>query len=155
MVGLRHLATLVANPGVEIPALALTDPEGVATASSSPQPVVDDEALRQYRARLRDLRVRIDEAEELGQHDRVAALRSESAWLLHEVRTSTGLGGRPRQFADGGERARVAVGKAIRRAVDRIYAADTVIGEELRACVETGAVCRYQPVDVDELRPPP
>ncbi len=45
----------------------------------------------------------------------------------------------------GPERARVAVGKAIRRALARITDADAVIGEHLRQTVHTGARCSYWP----------
>lgn len=148
MVGLHHLATLVANPGVDIPAVDLAAPDQkAAPAGQAPQPVLDEEALRQYRVRLRDLADEIDEAEVLGDGERVTALRSERDWLLRELETSTGLGGRTRHFADNSERARIAVGRAIRRALERVTAVDAVIGEELRACVETGVRCCYRPAD--------
>lgn len=86
-------------------------------------------------------------AEVAGDEDRATALRSEQGWLRGQIETCTGLGGRERHFADGSERARIAVGKAIRRAIERIAAADTVIGAELRAGVETGARCCYRTAD--------
>ncbi len=148
LVGLRHLATLVANPGVDIPAVQLVGPT---RRSSGPepgrQPVLDQEALRQYRSRLRTLADDIREADLRGDGERAAELQSEADWLLHEVEAATGLGGRPRHFTDDSERARIAVGKAIRRALERVSAADAVIGEELRACIETGVHCCYRPVD--------
>jgi hypothetical protein len=55
------------------------------------------------------------------------------------------LGGRTRAFPDQPERARVAVGKAIRRALARITEADAVIGEHLRQTVHTGVRCSYWP----------
>ena len=45
----------------------------------------------------------------------------------------------------GPERARVAVRKAIKRAVDRIADADPVIGGELLSAVNTGYSCCYRP----------
>ena len=145
MVGIHHLATLVANPGVDIPALDLAEPDHAEAPDVTPQPVLDEEARRQYRSRLRELAAQIKNAEALGDAERVDALRAEADWLLHEVETNTGLGGRSRHFADSSERARVAVGKAIRRALERISAADAVIGSELRECVETGRHCSYRP----------
>ncbi len=148
LVGLRHLATLVANPGVDIPAVQLAGPD---RQSSGPepgrQPVLDQEALRQYRSRLRELADDIRQADLHGDGERAAELQSEADWLLHEVEAGTGLGGRTRHFTDDSERARIAVGKAIRRALERVSAADAVIGEELRACIETGAHCCYRPID--------
>ena len=44
-----------------------------------------------------------------------------------------------------GERARVAVGKAIRRAILRVTREDSIVGEHLRQAVHTGARCSYWP----------
>jgi hypothetical protein len=145
MVGIHHLATLVANPGVDIPALALAQPDHAEAHDVTPQPVLDEEALRQYRSRLLELTAKIKQAEAMGDAEGVTALRAEADWLRHEVKANTGLGRRPRHFADSSERARIAVGKAIRRALERISAADAVIGAELRECVETGVHCSYRP----------
>jgi hypothetical protein len=46
---------------------------------------------------------------------------------------------------DQTERARVAVGKAIRRALGRVTEADAAIGEHLRQTVHTGVRCSYWP----------
>jgi hypothetical protein len=56
-----------------------------------------------------------------------------------------GFSGRVRSFHDQGERARVAVGKAIRRALARISEADPILGEHLRQAVHTGIRCSYWP----------
>ncbi|PRY34751.1 hypothetical protein CLV43_11527 [Umezawaea tangerina] len=141
-VGMRYLATLVANQGTEIAAIDLT--EGGVAEERSAQPVLDEEALQQYRQRLRDLREEIEDAEAAHQEVRAAQLRADAEWLADEVRAATGLGGRTRRFADNPERARIAVGKAIRRAVDRIGAADAVLGEHLRGSVQTGMRCSYR-----------
>jgi hypothetical protein len=55
------------------------------------------------------------------------------------------MGGRHRRFNGSAERARVAVGKAIRRALDRVSEADHTIGDELRATIQTGRLCSYRP----------
>ena len=70
----------------------------------------------------------------------------------HEIQAAdlvAGLAGlsRTRAFPDQPERARVAVGKAIRRALARIAEADAVIGEHLRQTVHTGVRCSYWPAD--------
>ena len=48
-------------------------------------------------------------------------------------------------FVDRTERARTAVRKAIKRAIDEIDAADPVIGQLLRSSISTGATCVYVP----------
>jgi hypothetical protein len=92
-VGLAHLATLLAHPGHELPAIDL--------AAGSERPAVTAGPL--------------------------------------------GGGDPARRFTGSEERARIAVGKAIRRAIRRVAAADPVIGEELRATVQTGLRCCYRP----------
>ena len=63
--------------------------------------------------------------------------------LTRELAQSLGLGGRRRRFADALERARTAVRKAIKRAIEQITAANQVVGQHLAGRIETGAVCRY------------
>ena len=152
MVGVRHLAVLIANPGVDVAAIDLAEPSRGSHLGMSAQPVLDPQAIGEYRARLRELGAelgRVDAGRREGSASsdagRHAALEAEAQWLRHELSASNGLGGRTRPFADDTERARIAVGKAIRRALDRVTAADAVLGTELRACVETGSVCCYRP----------
>ena len=146
LVGVRHLATLLANPHVEVLASDLTKAARITVRGSSRQRVLDGEAVRQYRARLQVLRDELVRAESRHDDERAASLRSERDWLVDELRRSTGLGGRSRDFADEAERARVAVGKAIRRALLRVSAIDARLGEELVDTVQTGMYCCYRPL---------
>jgi hypothetical protein len=141
-VGMLHLAVLLANPGTEIPAVELAAGAGVLADSASPHAVLDSSAVRGYRRRLDELHNEIDCLEPGTELDRA---RSERDWLVAELAGATGLGGRTRAFADNGERARVAVGKAIRRAITRITEADPALGEHLRTTVHTGTRCSYRP----------
>jgi hypothetical protein len=149
-VGMVHLAILAANPGHEIPATDLATGTGLpsvvsATASAmSAQPVLDDVARQEYRQRLAVLEDRIDD---LSRTDRAAAdqLLVEREWLLAELAAAAGMGHRARTFTGGDERARVAVGKAIRRALGRIAEADAELGAYLRSTVQTGMRCTYTP----------
>ena len=137
-IGMAHLAVLTANPGREIDAAelvagtnALSDLDPMITV----QEQLDPEALRQYRHRLSELRGRDLSDAEQAEHD----------WLAGEIAAATGLGGRTRTFTDSGERARIAVGKAIRRAVSTLSSANPVIGEHVRHHVRTGRRCSYIP----------
>ncbi|MGI8335902.1 hypothetical protein ACRYCC_38650 [Actinomadura scrupuli] len=150
-VGMRHLAALLSNPGYEIPATELAAGPGapetamVQGAVTSTQPVLDDVAKRQYKQRLAELQAEIDDFEAMNEVERAAAVRTERDWLVAELASAAGMGGRVRQFTGSEERARIAVGKAIRRAVQRVTDADPVIGNELRATVQTGLRCCYRP----------
>ena len=75
----------------------------------------------------------------------MARARAERHWLVAQLAGAAGLGGRTRSFPDQGERARVAVGKAIRRAILRVTEEDPIVGEHLRQAVHTGVRCSYWP----------
>ena len=149
-IGLLHLAVLIANPRQEIPAIDLV--AGVAAVASgttrdagSAQPVLDRTAIREYRHRLSQLPAEIDALEARNDTRRTAQARAERQWLLAALSGASATGGRTRRFTDDPERARIAVGKAIRRAITRITEADTVIGENLRGRIRTGIRCSYWP----------
>jgi hypothetical protein len=144
-IGMVHLAVLIANPRQEIQAAdlvaglaGLSGPSGEAGAA---QRVLDPAAIAEYRSRLKNLDTEIDELEP----DRARQARAERDWLVAQLSSAAGFGGRTRAFPDQPERARVAVGKAIRRALARITEADGVIGEHLRQTVHTGVRCSYWP----------
>jgi hypothetical protein len=144
-IGMLHLAVLIGNPRQEITAADLV--AGVASvAGADPgtsQHVLDAEAIASYRSRLRRLDAELDALIPGSDAERTAS--TEREWLVAQVASAAGLGGRPRSFPDDMERARVAAGKAIRRAIARITAADAVIGEHLRQTVRTGTRCSYWP----------
>jgi hypothetical protein len=150
-IGMRHLSALLANPGYEIAATDLAAGPvipGTAPAhdpGTSAQPVLDDQAKATYKQRLSQLQDELEEFAANNEFDRAAAVRAERDWLIAELAAAAGLNGRSRRFTDSRERARIAVGKAIRRALARIAEADSVIADELRATVHTGLRCCYRP----------
>ncbi|MGW0805842.1 hypothetical protein [Nonomuraea sp. NPDC002799] len=144
-VGMLHLAALLAGPDQEISATDLAAGARDDGPAPSPLPVIDGPAGQAYRSRLAQLDAEIDELESNHQRQQAQARRAERDRLAAELASATGLSGRSRGFDGSVERARTAVGKAIRRAVERIAAADPVIGAELRATVRTGAHCSYTP----------
>ena len=158
--GLAYLAVLLANPGREIPALDLAagpghaagapaadlaDPAAPTSRAPAAQPLLDERAVRQYRQRLNALLQEIEDCGARGDGERAARARAEHAWLHRQLHSAAGLAGRPRAFPSDRERARVAVGKAIRRALARIAEADAEIGLLLAAGVRTGLRCSYVP----------
>ncbi|MGW3633016.1 hypothetical protein ACWD7F_23105 [Streptomyces sp. NPDC005122] len=149
-VGMLHLVVLIANPRQEIRAVdlvaGLTALNGTAEHTAlSGQRTLDRVATREYRGRLTRLRLELDEFEAADDHERAALAQAEHDWLVRQLAGATGLGGRARRFPEGEERSRVAVSKSVRRALDRIAAADPVIGEHLRHAVHTGVRCSYWP----------
>ena len=146
-IGMLHLAVLIANPRQEITAAdlvaGLVSATGPAFRDSTSHHVLDAEAIASYRVRLRLLDSELGTLAPASDAERAAS--AERDWLVAQMASAAGLGGRPRSFPDDTERARVAAGKAIRRALARITAADAVIGEHLRQSIRTGTRCSYWP----------
>lgn len=145
--GMAYLAVLLANPRYEISAIELAaGPAPPAAAGGGViQPTLDEAAVRSYRERLSSLQEEIDQYESANDLVRAEQIRAERDWLVEGLASATGLDGRIRNFTGNDERARVSVGKAIRRAIDRIAAADPILGEELRNTIHTGRLCHYGP----------
>jgi hypothetical protein len=147
-VGMTHLAVLIDNPRQEILAVDLV--AGLATLSSavsdpgSAYPVLDRDAIGEYKKRLNRLEAEIEQ-QESADSARAASARAERDWLTAQLASAAGFGGRTRSFPDQPERARVAVGKSIRRALVRITEAHPAIGDHLSQAVRTGVRCSYWP----------
>src|SRR5262249_4112607 len=134
-IGMRYVSQLVAAPGRGIPALALVAQGQAAPAEQNPDPGMCRKAMAALQERIRQLRGRaVSRGEE-----------EELATLTRELARATGLGGRVRSFVDAKERARTAVRKSIKRAIDEIACALPALGEHLAERIETGAVCTYPP----------
>jgi hypothetical protein len=147
-IGLIHLAVLIANPRQEILAADLVTglaAVGRGHGGAAAHPVLDHKAIGEYRNRLKRLEAELGRLDAGADPDQAAPARAERDWLLAQLTSAAGFGGRTRSFPDQDERARVAVGKAIRRALARITEADPVIGEHLQQAVRTGVRCSYWP----------
>jgi hypothetical protein len=138
LVGIRYLARLVAAPNQDVPAVTLVVDQGALPPMVGEQEMMDAATVTAIRQRIHTLREQSmltpDEQDELDT-------------LTHELVRVSGLGGRIRSFADVPERARTAVRKAVKRAIEQVSAANPVVGKHLAARIETGAVCRYRVAD--------
>src|SRR5580693_2040198 len=145
-IGMTHLAVLLANPRQEILAAELAaglSALGAAGEGGSAYPVLDQAAITEYLKRLDAELDQREPGDEREPGDTEA--RAERDWLVAQLAGAAGFGGRVRSFPDQGERARVAVGKAIRRALARVTEADPILGDHLRQTVHTGVRCSYWP----------
>jgi hypothetical protein len=130
LVGLRHLARLLAELRREFHVLDLVAESGVVPAGERAEgaagragaglPVLDDVARSAYRRRLAEIEEDLDQAE--ADHDlaRIALAERDREYLLAELRRDVGLGGRPRTTGSYAERARTAVARALRYAIGRL-----------------------------------
>jgi tetratricopeptide (TPR) repeat protein len=162
--GMRHLALLLANPGVEFHSVDVAGAGEGAAASAAPEaeglavragtgdagPALDAQAKAEYRVRLEDLRAEIEEAEAFNDPERGARAREEMDFIAKELSSAVGLGGRDRRVSSAAERARVNVTRALKREIRRIADEDARLGRELATTVRTGTFCAYEP---DPRRP--
>jgi tetratricopeptide (TPR) repeat protein len=146
MKGLWHLRELVSRPRTPLPALSLiAAPTEELIPVGDAGPMLDLEALRQYRKRLADLDEELDQAE--ANHDlaRYSKCGTEREALLKEVARATGLGGKVRKNGSPAERARLNVTRTIRRAVSHLATALPELAAHLDESLATGASCCYEP----------
>jgi hypothetical protein len=155
MRGIVHIARLLSAPGREIHVLDLAaDPSPTQrqpAASADAGELLDTRARTEYESRLRDARAELAEAEEINDGGRAERLREEIEFLAAELVRGLGLGGRHRRAGSASERARVAVTRAIKYAIDRIAENDPALAEHLRLAVRTGTFCSYAPPSRDRV----
>jgi len=152
--GLHYLTTLLAAPGREFHVLQLS--ASVAAPGSKGGPaddlvvgppgmLLDDgpdaRALRDYRARLDELRSELDQAEAMGDLGRAQALRNELETLMAGLSLRLG---NPR-LRGPAETARKAVTKALRTQIGKILEEYPALGRHLRDTIRLGTVCVYAP----------
>ncbi len=144
--GLRHLRELVSRPGEFVSALALV---GASSEEPIPSgdagPVLDREALRQYRKRLAELDDELDDAAVRGDAERQAQRSAERDALIAELKRATGLGGRPRRSGSPSEKARLNVTRTIRHAITDLSGRAPELAAHLDESIVTGVSCCYQP----------
>jgi pimeloyl-ACP methyl ester carboxylesterase len=143
--GLADIATLVQNPGTGITALMLAEGVPQAALHVSEQPLLDEQARREFRQRLRDIDVELGEAEAHGDLARLDKLSCERQALLSELSSAAGLGMRRRAFPNDAERARKAVTARLRDAIARVRTVHPELGEHLDGSITTGLTCVYKP----------
>jgi len=151
--GMRYLAELLADPGVEKHALDLVDRlEGVddegkldRRALSGVGPELDARARTAYRRRIEELRGAAADAMERGQLEAAEALQEELDQLVSELSRAFGLGGKERPTGSAAERARLNVTRALRSAIARIQEALPEAGAALDRQVRTGQYAAYEP----------
>jgi hypothetical protein len=141
--GMQYLAELVARAGEDIHVLELAGATDADRGDAGE--LLDPEAFKQYRARVAALREEVDDADARGDGDAAERARAEMEAIAGELGRATGLGGRARRGESAVDRARSAVTRRIKDALDRIAEQDPELGASLRRAVRTGNHCSYRP----------
>lgn len=161
--GLCCLRNLLRHPGREIHVSELLAPlievpmpvcsgglreSGFDTATAGLKdagPILDSRARAAYKRRIDELLSDLDEAERFNDSHRAARDRIEMDAIVHQLAAAVGLGGRDRRASSEAERARSAVTKRIKEAINRISEAIPPLGRHLAARIKTGYFCSYNP----------
>ena len=152
--GFELIALLLRDPGREFFATELAQerdsPAPGPTSEYSRDdnqsaPVLDSEAKRSYRERLREIRDDLESASNANDIERAAALQEEQDFITRELARAMGLFGRDRKFGSEAERARKRVSVAISRAIRLIALYDQEFARYLDRSIRTGNLCSYIP----------
>jgi|SRR5262245_9562462 len=141
-----HVRELVARPmDVSTPAAAVAANELVTGELYAGIPVLDARAKAEYKHRVYDLRQELSEAERFSDPQRKTRVENELQAIADHLASAVGLGGRDRRTSSDAERARSAVTKSIKRAIQKISEAIPSLGYHLAARIKTGYFCSYNP----------
>ena len=140
--GFGDLVLLLSRPGEDLHCLELA---GRQNEPRGADPLLDERARREIRARIADLDLQIEEADRSGDSGRAEHAREELDQLVTSLAGALGLGGRPRRAGSAVERARCAVTWRIRSAIRKIAAAHPPLGRHLENAIRTGTRCVYRP----------
>jgi hypothetical protein len=148
--GLRYLAVLLRDPGREFHVRELLAGAVVAHGRVTGGlyggvPVLDAQAKAEYKCRVNDLRQDLDQAERFNDPQRKTEVQNELQAIADHLASAVGLGGRDRKTSSNAERARSAVTKCIKKAVQKIGEAISSLGYHLAARIKTGYFCSYNP----------
>jgi hypothetical protein len=157
--GLHYLSVLLRDPGREFHVrelLALM--AGVSTAAAAVAesgrvrvgsyvgiPVLDAQAKTEYKRRIKDLRQELNQAEQFNDLQRKTEVQNELQRIADHLASAVGLGGRDRKTSSDAERARSAVTKCIKKAIQNIGEPIPSLRYHLAARIKTGYFCSYNP----------
>lgn len=85
------------------------------------------------------------QASDFGDYGKAESLEDDREFLLNEIKTATGLGGRSRKTPSGQERARTNIQTSISNTIKRAAKSDSELGRHLKSAIKTGSLCSYQP----------
>ena len=157
--GLHYLAVLLCDPGREFHVRELlARPANVSTSGAAITangrttgrlyagvPVLDAKAKAEYKHQIKDLREELDQAERFNNSQRKTEIQNELQAIADNLADAVGLGGRDRKTSSNAERARSAVTKCIKKAIQKIREANPSLGCHLAARIKTGYFCSYNP----------
>ena len=162
--GLRYVERLLAAPGHEFHVLDLVagehrvDHERPTTrrgrrrkAGGERHPDAGRPRRSAYRRRLAEVDEDIEEATANNDIARRELAQRDREYLIAELRSAVGVGGRERTTGSSAERARTAVTRSIRYAIARVADHAPGVAGHLELRVRTGTYCSYLPDPISPI----
>ena len=138
--GAAYLQILLSNPGTSFSVINLVyqvakQPNKYILGNAGDS--IDHDALAAYRARYKELKEQLEEAQKLKDQGMASiidegGIREEMDSLLEEINRNKGLGNRLRKASDDRDRVRKSFRAAIRRVVDEITKYDKRLANHLK-----------------------
>jgi len=138
--GMAYVRRLLERPGQGVHVVDLFQPTSTGDGAES-----GSDAWRDKRRRVVALQAMILEAEEGGDPQRAALLRSEILGLAESLASGLGRSAVDPAIEAIARRARWAVTKRIKDALKRISQVHPPLGDHLSLRIRTGTICRYVP----------
>lgn len=163
--GFRYIERLLSDPGREFHVLDLVAVEQGTLPTNSAAvgpveldglagngiPLLDEAAKSAYRRRLAEIDDDIDDATRANDPVRRALAEDERWFLLAELSSAVGLGGRLRSVGSDAERARTAVSRSIRYSLEQLRRQHPALADHLKQAVQTGTYCKYIPDSLNHV----
>jgi TolB-like protein len=140
--GYHDLANLLSTPDKEFHCLDLM---GNPVKQDDNALMIDHKAKENYKTKIRELLLDIEEAEQMNDSSRLASLQEEYETLVDHLSSAVGLGGKTRKLDSRAERARSAITWRIRSAIKKIEVAHPALSKHLKKSIRTGTFCSYSP----------
>ena len=152
--GLHYIGRLLRCPGEQVSAIDLAalasgrDSDAHRTVDlGDAGEVLDAKAKADYKRRLDELREEIERLRRMNDIDATEKAEVEYEALSEHLRAVAGLGGHTRRAVSHRERARVAVTKSIKTAIESIRECNPQLGRHLANSIRTGHFCCYAPLE--------
>ncbi|MER3373676.1 MAG: hypothetical protein RIM83_03480 [Allomuricauda sp.] len=139
--GLHDIAKLLEQPEKQLNCSELM---GVVLETSGTS-MIDDRAMKEYKNKIRALKIDIDDAQEMGMHQKADQLRGEYETLVEHLSKVMGLSNKIRKTGSSMEKARAAVTWRIRNAIKKIEKVHPQLAKHLANSIKTGTHCSYEP----------
>lgn len=139
--GYRYLERLLSDPGREFHVVDLVGADHVQEG----MPLLDAEARSAYRRRLVEVEEDIDDAHASDDLARLELAERDREYLMAELSSAVGLGGRYRTTGGDAERARTSVTRTLRYALAKLSEYHPLAAGHLERSINTGTYCSYTP----------